>query len=64
LELSGGGAHRQQEQRRKIEASFRGEMAEGFGELRIARDRRCPPIEHPTLIFFQCWHRISVGAVE
>jgi hypothetical protein len=64
LELSGGGAHRQQEQRRKIEASFGSEMAEDFGKLGIARDRRCPPIEHPTLIFFQCWHRISLSAVE
>ena len=64
LKLSSGGAHRQQEHRRKLEASFRGEMAEEFGELGIARDRRSPPIEHPTLIFFQYWHRISLGALE
>jgi hypothetical protein len=51
LELSSGGAYRQQEQRRKLEAGFRSEMGEGFGELGIARDRRCPPIEHPTPIF-------------
>src|SRR6266480_773778 len=64
LELSRGGAYRQQKQRRKLKAGFLNEMAEGFGELGIARDRRCPPIEHPTPIFFQCWHRISLGAVE
>src|SRR6266480_2095412 len=62
LQLSRGGDYRQQEHRRKLQAG--NEMAEGFGELRIARDRRCPPVEHPTPIFFQCWHRISLGAVE
>jgi hypothetical protein len=37
----------------KFEHSFCTETAEDLGELGIARDRRRPPIEHPTPIFLK-----------